>query len=187
MHSDDLLSISDAAKLSERSSSTIRRWIRDGKLTGHDGGAPAHGGSARVLVRRGDLTGLLAQSGQTPRSTGDSAPVHEVVETPGVADLSTVVQLMELRFDVERVKLTHQADTARLRLAHALEQLNESKRETVTEREEGHLMRLERDDWRNRHDALAAELKAMRQASGNRQTWWQKLLGGPAELPDFEN
>ena len=52
-----------------------------------------------------------------------------------------------------------------------------------TETELAHL-RSDVSDWRDRHDAREAELRAIRGITG--RSWWQRLLPGPAASPAWE-
>jgi len=42
--------------------------------------------------------------------------------------------------------------------------------------------RADLDDWRERHDARAAELAATQAERG--LPWWRRLLGGPVAIPE---
>lgn len=177
MDAPDLLTLAEAATASERSPSTIRRWLRTGALTRHEGPIPEHGGSPPVLVNRTELLGLLATTGQKPREPdGHPADAHPgapvvttspaMVDTPSrdairLAELEGRLALAELRADLVRAEAELEASR---REAHQLEAL-------VAE------LRRDRDDWRDRHDARAAELRAVAEASGT--SWWRRLLGGP--------
>jgi predicted nucleic acid-binding Zn-ribbon protein len=43
----------------------------------------------------------------------------------------------------------------------------------------------DRDDWRDRHDAREAEVRALRTASG--LPWWRRLISGPAPVAELED
>lgn len=70
---DDLIPMSEAERISERSRPTLRRWVKSGELNRWEGESPAHGGSPIALVSRSELLGLLVQKGQQPRTESDRA------------------------------------------------------------------------------------------------------------------
>jgi len=60
-----MCTLPDAAAASKRSVATIRRWIRAGDLTRHEGASPAKGGSRCVMVDREELFTLLTNRNQS--------------------------------------------------------------------------------------------------------------------------
>jgi excisionase family DNA binding protein len=64
---DRYLATAEAAQLASVAEGTIRRWVRDGRVTGHRAG--------RVLrVRLSDMHRLLAGGGRTPRDGAKLSP-----------------------------------------------------------------------------------------------------------------
>ena len=183
----DLVSIDAAASMAERSESTIRRWIRDGYLTRHEAPAPVHGGSAPVLVSTRELLTRLAVSGQQPGPSSehpnDVPPEVSRVSTAPTMDTPTLAAEVELA--VLRVRLAAaeaegdlRAEVARLRAELDGVRAALAMAEGRATRAEVELVgaRVERDDWRARHDAREAELAAMRALAPS--PWWRRLLGG---------
>lgn len=194
MDSDELLTIDAAARAAERSEATIRRWIRAGELPSVAGAAPGGGGRAPACVRARDLFAYLAMSGQQPRvNTSAQAIVHAQsrvythVHPPGIvaaqpgerADERPSPPAMDneaLALRMELVRMEGRCDVLRAELdaARARVELVESERARLA----GLLdeTRRDRDDWRERHDAREAELRAMRTDAG--LPWWRRLLPG---------
>ena len=201
----DLIDMSEAERASERSRPTIRRWIAAGELRRFEGTPPARGGSAPALVSRAELLALLVSKGQPPRSPGEQVidpprlPLAAEVEpsTPGgdhlvvgaaevetlraeVAKLQTGQQLAAALAEVERLKAAASAaveiEQLRGQLAEVRAQLAGRDREIADARQQLAGMKLERDDWKDRHDATSAELSALRSSAG--LAWWRRLLSG---------
>jgi hypothetical protein len=68
----ELVPLAEAAHRADRSVTAVRRWLRLGKLTRHEGVPPAHGGSPPVLVDTRELAGLLLTEGKQPHAWGRS-------------------------------------------------------------------------------------------------------------------
>ena len=89
-----------------------------------------------------------------------------------VVELEGQLALAELRAELakvtaERDELRLQADEHGATLARLATHLNQ--------------MRDDLKDWRDRHDAKEAELRALRSSSGI--PWWRRLVGGPTQEP----
>ncbi len=178
-----MLTVSEAATYAQRSAATIRRWIRDAKLTKHSGPVREGGGHPPALVDRAELVAFLLASEQTPRARAD-APLH-TPDSDAVAHLHAGVA-HPADLEVERLKGALEA--AQLRGALETERArNEALREQLAQaREAGEALlharddaQAERDDWKARHDALGAELAALRERRG--MAWWRRLLPAPQE------
>lgn len=192
----DLVSLSDAASMSERSTRTLRRWIQQGKLSRHEGHPQDNGGSAPVLVSTSELLGHIASTGQEPRVDVSDTPGHPQSDTPdtrgqvGGGAVATQVdsvhlELATLRGELEQVRLAGELQavrTERNSLALRLEETERRRRDEVAE------LRADLEDWRERHDAVRAELDALRKLSRSQSRgWWTRLLGGPvAAIPNFD-
>ena len=195
----DLVPLAEAARVAERSERSIRRWMSAGKLTRHEGPPPGHGGAAPVLVSTSELMGVLAVSGQKARVEPElDTPGHhpDIVSgnTPGMTDTrvdtpsDTAILVAELRGQLEvaelraeLAKITAERDALQGQVVtmakrHAAE-MNRGETETA------HL-RADVKDWRERHDAREAELRAVRGLTG--RSWWQRLLPGPTASPAWE-
>jgi hypothetical protein len=182
VHHDELLTVSAAAKVAERSEATIRRWLRAGVLPSTAGPVPAAGGHAPSLVRAGDLFAHLARSEQVPRlSSSVQADTGRVVRTnTSEHDDGAAGEVSALRAELERARMDGQLGTLRAELAAALARVE------LVEGERSRLAALldearrDRDDWRGRADALASELRAERERTG--RPWWRRLLPGPVAV-----
>ena len=182
MEPSDLLSLSGAARVSERSSSTIRRWLRSGVLTKHEGPVPEHGGSPPVYVSRAELLTLLAVTGQQPRV----AAAHPEDEHPPAPRVSMDAPPMSTPLEVRLMELTGQVAAAELRgqVATLTAELAAARAEVRRLEEQVHELRATGNDWRDRHDARAAELRAVLELRA--VPWWRRLIGAPLAVTDAE-
>lgn len=156
---DDLAPLADAARTVDRSPSTLRRWIRGGELTRHEGEALTPGASPPVLVSLSELHALVVRLGAEP-APPRPAPRPVTAPSGGLAAVRLEVTIAELRGElaVARVELAAaRADGARL-AAHVAD------------------LRDERDELRGRLAAAEAELAAARTLA--RVPWWRRLLTG---------
>ena len=161
----ELVSLADAARSVDRSRDTVRRWLRAGKLTRHEGPRPAAGGSRPVLVDLDELRRLVVELGleAEPVRRGGSSPAVDVAGARAAelaAELAAVRELAELRVELAELR-------GRLALAD---------REAHLAREALADARADRDAWRDRVAGLEAELGALRVAAG--APWWRRLLTG---------
>lgn len=175
----DLINVETAAKMSQRSTRTIRRWFSPsvGKLTRYEGAPPEDGGPACVYVSAQDLMNLLATSRQKPRVYAPDS-VTDMLTQDGVAILDksldtssrTEIKLLQkqLEFATEKTELQLQMVEAEKQHLHR-ELLNTQNR--VTELREDFL------EARDRANALEAENRGLRAAQG--LSWWQRMIGGP--------
>lgn len=168
----DLVDIHAASAIAERSETTIRRWIRDGHLTRHEAPAPPHGGSPAVLVSSRELLAHLVTIGQQPKPDDDDPGDH-----PGDDPTDTHRDTMAIRLAVLEAEAVLRAEISTLRVAEAGLRAALDAAEGRATRAEVELVgaRVERDDWRARHDARAAELAALRSLAS---PWWRRMLGG---------
>ena len=176
----DLINVQTAAKMSQRSTRTIRRWFSPsvGKLTRYEGAPPEDGGPACVYVSAQELMNLLATSRQKPRvSAPDSVADMSTQDGVAILDKSldtssrTEIKLLQkqLEFATEKTELQLQmVEAEKQHLQREL--LNTQNR--VTELREDFL------EARDRANALEAENRALRAAQG--LSWWQRMIGGPA-------
>ncbi len=80
-------------------------------------------------------------------------------------------ELKELRAELKQVRLQAELDAAQ----KALVEVNQSNQRLVADlRQNNERLRLEKQDWKDRHDAREAELNALRSAIGI--PWWRRLL-----------
>ena len=161
----ELVSVGDAARAVDRSRDTVRRWVRAGKLTRHEGPLPAGGGSRPVLVDLDELRRLVVELGleAEPMRPGGASPAVDLGrsrEAELAAELAAAREVAALRVELAEVR-------GRLALAE---------REAHLAREALADARTDRDAWRDRVTALEAELAAVRAAGG--APWWRRLLTG---------
>ena len=132
----DRVGIAEAARTAERSTSTIRRWTRDGTLTRHEGPQPDHGGSAPILISRAELLGYLVEIGQQPRATvepqGSPSRVRDLEHRLAVAEARA--ELAGLR--AERDGLARELDRTRADLVDVRAQLRDARDATEAARSE---------------------------------------------------
>ena len=160
--SDDLITIAESAKFSERSPATIRRWVKAGHLIAEQGEKPSRGGSAPLLVRRGSLVGYLVASGQQPKKWEAGKAVEHPGDLAATQPAATVRQdelaeLVELRRTVAKLE----ADGLRSELAR-LEVTN-------------HDLRAALADSRETIRAQRAELGALKSEAA--RGWLDRLFG----------
>lgn len=178
--SDEMLTVVDAALIAERDPVTIRRWVKRGKLSRHEGPVPSTGGAVPLRIDRMELLALLAGSGQKPR---EDEPEHESAQAntaPPVSPNTSVHELFELQLELVRMRGELQVErvqreSAELQAERLREQLEEAKRDHAQLRYEA---REDLEVERGRVQALEAELRALRASHGT--SWWRALLPGPA-------
>lgn len=147
---DDLVPLADAARAVDRSTSTLRRWIRSDRLTRWEGALPAHGGSAPALVSLAEVHGLVVSTGRQPHRPASSRPAPEHEPGDGLTLREAADQLRDDLADAT-VQLARHRERADL-LAVELDRLRSD-----LDRE-----RRERAEWRDRCDALDAEARELR-------------------------
>jgi len=207
-HPPQRLTLEQAATLAERSRSTLRRWLRDGRLTRHEAKGPNHGGSPAVLIDRAELVAHLLTSGATPRPSTDEDPpgAQTPVQTPGGSGVQippvdtrgapadttlgeaapVALELARLRGRLALAEQAGELREVRARLEAALSEVGALERQLSAAGAAAEDLRRERDDWRDRHDAREAEISALRQLQG--LPWWRRLLAAPsaASAPEDE-
>lgn len=166
----DLITLREAADLTQRAPRTLRRWLEAGRLRRWEGTPPSGGGSAPVLLSRAEVLGVLATTDQPPRvetparpggaasEVGDQRLLH-LVEVEGAR------RVAEARAEgLERMVAMMEAEVRELRQALAAA----------------------RDDVRlagDRAGAAEAEARALRAELGkvtgaaDRPGWLRRLLG----------
>ena len=170
---DERLTMGEAARAADRSEATIRRWIRQGKLTRYEAPAPAHGGSAPVLLDRAELHALLVVEAKQPHEPRADSPTNPPATPPPGDGVSTGDGL---RVELERTR----GLLALAELRAELEGERAARRAAETLAAD---LRSDRDAWRDRADAATAEARALRAALG--LPWWRRLLGAaPPALTD---
>ena len=156
---DDLVDYVEAAQLVDRSRNTVRWWVRDGHLRSW---LEVEGKSnSRRMVSRQELQALVVQQGKLadpPRRP----PLSEPTPGPSPAEVELRVKVAES----EGLKLALEAERSR---SAALEMAARAAEERAE------VERMRAAEWKDRSEALTAELTELRVRSG--LSWWQKLLG----------
>ena len=178
------ISVSEAARVSERSKPTIRRWTRQRHLESRPGPVPAHGGSPPTLINRDSLMVYLAKTEQIPREATSDKPVDRGPNTPGNKSVVGEVTTVDLAHELELVKVRGELAVALAEADGLRQRLEDAQRRTRDFELLVNDTRQERDDWRDRHDAREAELRVLQGDKG--LPWWRKLIGTRPvyELPD---
>ena len=170
---DDLLKLKDAAQLVGKSTATIRRYIRDGRLDRHEGVQDGSGGSPPVLVSQSQLLSLI---GSTLSLQGD----HEKKDRDVQASKEERVQdAFEHLLRIATLEGQVNTLTAQLEASErALMTEKDSNSALVRELQQSlYEAREDAKDWKGRADAKDAELKAL-----NGRSWFARLLTGPTRL-----
>ena len=164
----DLVDLATAARSVDRSSVTVRRWVRSGALRRYEGPPPAHGGSPVVLVSLAEVNRHAVVAGLDP----DPPRPPRAASVPPVG----VDHVAELR--AELVAERHRAVVAEIRadLARSEAQLEAAARDFTRLRADVADARAERDRWRERCEAAEREGRELATIAG--RPWWRRLLTG---------
>ena len=179
----DELSLGEAAKLANRSSTAVRKWIKSGQLPARKEGGSEAGVRTPWVIRAGDLFVLLASKGiNEPFVTvANLVPNHE--ETRNQARSEPVIEMVDrwrMEAELERVRLEANLERTSSELGSVREMLSRSDEELTRCRAElaqvRHQLDAERREWMGRTDKLMVELEAERVRA--RGPWWRRLLNG---------
>ena len=157
----DLMPVSEAAALVNRSLSTIRGWVRKGDLTGYRQD-PKRPTNSRLMVSR---TALLTRCGLPIELVNTAPPESETHQLSLRPQSAAQMEVDSLRAVVEVLRTT----------VSVLEGRVEAEQQLV-------------EQWRDRAERSRAALRSTRaelahlQAQQNR-SWWQKLFGFRAPQP----
>ena len=171
----DALPLRDAAARCDRSLSTLRAWIREGRLTGYRA-AGENPANAPVLVSLAELRAFLVTSGAEVAPARPPAGPRTIEPPEARAILELRAELATVRGALavalaERDGARSTVDAQRVALDVSGQRAAELARSLEGERA--------------RVAGLEAELAALRGAA--RLPWWRRLLplvGSPATLPD---
>ena len=177
---DELITLKAAGELVGKSPSTIRRWVRAGKLTRHEGVQVSGGGSPPVMVAKHQL---LAHVGSSEGVQSDEQVSNGHVQPSSRTPMQVSTQRPE---DAVRIaELEGQVNTLRAQLEAATSRMESERASHEAQlrdlRQSLHEARSDVTDWRDRHDRAAAELRTLRETSG--RSWWRRLLPGPSGHP----
>lgn len=162
----DLVGVREAATMVDRSTSTVRAWVRSGELEGFK--QDPDKSNSPLLVSKHALLIVASSKDIEPPRPGSR---QEAEEAPALLD-----DLVDARVE---------AATATARLEANEEVLGLLREKVETTEQLAGSERRRADEWKDRAEAaearnrgLEAELAAMRAASG--QSWWRRLLPAPA-------
>ena len=162
----EMVTIAAAAKMVDRSASTVRKWIREGGITTEK--QKSGKGAARTLVSSAELLAHAAVAGKAAkpaRKKRQSPPVeHAAVLMAELAGQKALVEALQAQLELQSGQLRLLDDSRRL------------ERERV-------------EEWKDRFVAADAELRALRTQLG--VPWWKRLLTmevlpGPSFIPRRE-
>ena len=162
----EMISLSDAARMVDRSSSTVRKWLKEGEITTER--EPRGKKGSRLMISREELLAHAAVAGKSAR------PARKKKSVPP-SERAAV-----LAAELEGQKALVQALQAQLELQGGQLRLLEDSRRLERERV---------DEWKDRYVAADAELRALRTQLG--VPWWRRLLTmevlpGPSFIPRRE-
>jgi hypothetical protein len=166
----DLLPVRDAARLVDRSLSTVRAWIRSRQLRSWRGEG-THPDNAPALVSRAELVALVVGATGEPKAAHPGRPPAPA-PPPAEAVTALRVELAAVRAELDGARAllgAHGETTAALREALAEARGRAADLVAALEAE------------RARAVAAEAERDALRERDG--LPWWRRLLGAPARLP----
>ena len=187
----DLVAVKEAAALVDRSPSSVRAWLRSGKLTKHRE-TPGNA-SSRAMVSRAELMAYAAvQLDPAPaRPPGGARPEPPASEAPAPADdLALRVEVARLRAELDGTRAvleatrahvaTLEATAARERASAAelvASATADARALAEAEAERARELRADLEHARAELAGARAEAATLRTAAG--LPWWRKLLGGP--------
>lgn len=165
---DDLIDYEEAGKMVDRSKNAVRWWVRNGQLQSwleEEGNA-----NSKRMVSRSDVMTLMVTTNKlaNPGGPGRGTPTPPASGDAGLS-VELRVKTAELegsRAEVAALKIAMEG----LRAALEAEQARAS-----TMGEHAQLERLRAAEWKDRAEALNAEVTALRAATG--APWWRRLLG----------
>ena len=158
----EMITLADAARMVDRSQTTVRKWIKDGGIT-TEKRRKSKGGSTTVVSREELLT-YAAAAGKAAKPGRRKAK-------------SSVTESAVLQAELDGQKALIEALKAQLDLQDSQLRLLEDSRRIERERV---------DEWKDRWIAADAELRALRSQLG--VPWWRRLLTmevlpGPSFIP----
>ena len=190
MQPDDLITLKEAAKLVGRSPSTIRRWIAHGQAGRWEGAMPSHGGAPLALVSTAEILACRSLTSKDSAPEATSRPTDKTPAATSHTDLSPTsheyaLRVAELTGDLKLSEALLTAERASVAAVRASLEHQQLAYETQLRelREATAEARRDRDDWRDRHDKLAAELRALRDASD--RPWWRRMLTDRKSFDDY--
>ena len=154
----DLIPIKEAAALVDRTVPTLKKWIKNGDVSGVR--EHADNPRSRLLISRQELMAHMAVAGKSanpprPKASASSGPSKGVLkaELDGQKALVAALQT-QLELVTGQISAIEEAKRSEQRRA---------------------------DDWKDRATGLEAELKAIKLSAGT--PWWKKLLTTSQPIP----
>lgn len=183
----DLVAVKEAAALVDRSPSSVRAWLRSGKLTKHRE-TPGNA-SSRAMVSRAELMAYAAvQLDPAPaRPPGGARPEPPASVAPAPADdMGLRVELARLRAELDGTRAVLEATRAHVATLEAsaatvgdlVASARAEGRELARVAEEhARDLRTDLDRMREERDAARAEAAALKSYAG--LPWWRRMVTGP--------
>lgn len=183
----DLVAVKEAAALVDRSPSSVRAWLRSGKLTKHRE-TPGNA-SSRAMVSRAELMAYAAvQLDPAPaRPPGGARPEPPASVAPAPADdMGLRVELARLRAELDGTRAVLEATRAHVATLEAsaatvgdlVASARAEGRELARVAEEhARDLRADLDRMREERDAARAEAAALKTYAG--LPWWRRMVTGP--------
>jgi len=184
--------MAEAARLVDRSVSTVRAWLRSGKLAKHR--EEPGNASSRAMVSRAELMTYAAVQldpapARPPGGPRPDAPASEAPAPAGAVDL--LVELARLRAELDGTRAvleatrahvaTLEATAARERASAAelvASATADARALAEAEAERARELRADLEHARAELAGARAEAATLRTAAG--LPWWRKLIGAPA-------
>lgn len=175
-----LVALHEAAAMAERNHRTLRRWIKEGKLTRHEGES-ANGGTPPLLIDKNELLKLLVNQQPRKENLTEDPKQGEAQKTQKQDQWTWQPHLAEMQMKViqaeaatEIAKAEGRIISLEVELSGVRDRLISLERQLVEERERSNRKDLEIGEWKGRYDAKEAELSALRAQKG--LSWWNRLL-----------
>ena len=184
---DDLVPMKEAAALVDRSVSSVRAWLRSGKLTKHR--EQPGNASSRAMVSRAELMTYAA----TQLEPAPARPPGAARPAPAASDAPTPDDAADLRVEVARLRAELDGSRAVLEATRAHVATLEASAATVGElvasaraegrdlarvaEEHARDLRTDLDRMREERDAARAEAAALKTYAG--LPWWRRMVTGP--------
>lgn len=183
----ELVPVRDAAELVGRSLSTVRSWVRSGRLEGHreeEGNA-----KSRLLVHRAALLVVAAEldpkAGREPEpeapSPAPKAAAPDPTDGAEVAALRAEVAGLREALHLASTRGDDLSAVLRRQDGQRSEALAEARRRAETAEAVSRDLRADLEAARAELVGVRAELDTLRARAG--LSWWRRLIGPPSALP----
>lgn len=192
---DDLVSMKEAAALVDRSVSSIRAWLRDGKLTKHR--EDPDNASSRAMVSRAELMSFAAVKLEPAPPRPPSGPREETASKADAVPTDSAdlrVELARLRAELEGTRAVLEATRAHVAtleatagsVADLVDGARAEGRELARAAEtRARELRADLEMMREERDAARAEASALKNYAG--LPWWRRMVTGPTAALEGES